>query len=899
MLARLLPFLVLLGCETPPGGKDTAPCEDTANCAGVLDEGNNGDDEDGDGYTPSENDCDEGDSAVNPDGVERCDGIDNNCDGVVDEGVSTLYYLDADGDGFGDDATAQGFCEPPEGHTTVAGDCNDADPAFYPDAPEPCAEDVDYNCDGEIAFADDDADGWAACEDCDDLDPLVSPDGTEVCNGLDDDCDGETDPSSSFDVLPFYLDNDADGYGDADSVSSACAAPPGYVADATDCNDARTDINPGATELCDLLDEDEDCDALSDDADDSVDAATFTTWYADGDTDGYGQDAVTVLQCDAPGGYSAAGGDCNDASTAFYPGAPEADCSDPSDYNCDGSVAYTDLDGDGWAACVECDDSNGAVNPAATELCNGLDDDCDGVTDPDSATDAGAWYADIDGDSYGDPATVLDSCAAPAGYVADATDCDDTLATVFPGATEFCNGVDDDCDGVTDPTTSVDASTWYADTDGDSYGDPANTTPACTLPAGYTTDSTDCDDSTSAVNPAALELCNGIDDDCDGVVDPPSSSDVLTWYADADGDTYGDAASWALSCDQPAGYGADASDCNDTRTDINPGATEICDALNEDEDCDGLVEDADPSVDPGTEGIWYIDNDGDTYGDPSVSWMGCEQPGGYVVDNSDCDDTRSGVHPAASEYCDALDDDEDCDGLADDDDPSVSSATFDTWYVDGDGDGYGGTTTLDACDIPSGYIAADGDCDDTDGAISPAAAEVCDGVDNDCDGTIDDSSCTCLVDFDAAYAAYGSSANPTRYYGAYGLTFTMARGYGLIGGDAYGDPGNWSEAGSIPDPAWGHWDFASDINTLSFSSPVTNVAFDLQRTAAGNVTVSVTSYLSGALVATTSVSLTSGSPVQTVYLAGSIDEVRTTITGSSFAYSMDNLEYDSAMACPP
>jgi hypothetical protein len=279
--------------------------------------------------------------------------------------------------------------------------------------------------------------------------------------------------------------------------------------------------------------------------------------------------------------------------------------------------------------------------------------------------------------------------------------------------------------------------------------------------------------------------------------------------------------------------------------------------------------------------------------------MGWEQPGGYVVDNTDCDDTRSGVSPAATEYCDALDDDEDCDGLADDDDPSVSASTFDTWYVDGDGDGYGGSSTLDACDIPSGYIAADGDCDDTDGAISPAAAEVCDGVDNDCDGTIDDASCTCLADFDAAYAAYGSYANPTLYYGAYGLTFTHARGYGLIGGDMYGDPGNWSESGSIPDPAWGHWDFGADINTLAFASTVTSVAFDLQRTAAGNVTVSVTSYLSGAVVGTTSVSLTTGSPVQTVYLAGSIDTIKTTGTAGGFAYSLDNLEYSGAMACPP
>ena len=885
-----LPLVVLVAC-----GEDLDKQPDSASATGNSE----GMDEDGDGFLTAEGDCEDTDATVNPGEVEACDGVDNNCDGVVDEGVATNIYLDEDGDGFGDDATVKGGCEPPEGYITVGGDCDDADAAFYPGAPEPCTEAVDYNCDGVVAYADDDADGWAACEDCDDLDPLISPEGAELCNGLDDDCDGVADPVSSFDVIPFYLDADGDLYGDIDNPTSACAAPPGYVADTTDCDDARADVNPGATEVCDAGDTDEDCNGPADDADAGVDPATFSLWYADGDADGYGLDSAAVSQCDAPAGHEASGGDCNDASPEFYPGAPESDCADPNDYNCDGSVAYSDADGDLWAACVDCDDSNGSVNPAATELCNGIDDDCDGVIDPDSAADAGTWYADADADGFGDPVVYAEGCAPPSGYLADGSDCNDSSAAIFPGATELCNGLDDDCDGAVDPSSSLDALAWYVDADGDSYGDAAAPTSACDEPAGHVADASDCDDTDASVSPAGIETCNGVDDDCDGVIDPDTAFDSQTWYADSDADAYGDAAVSLMDCAQPSGYCADSTDCDDAREDINPGATEICDALDEDEDCDGLTDDADPSVDSTTYGTWYTDADSDGYGDPSLSSTGCEQPAGTIVDGTDCNDARSGVHPGGSEYCDALDEDEDCDGLAEDDDPSVSSTTYDTWYEDADGDGYGSTGTLDACDLPAGYSGADGDCDDADSAISPAETDVCDGVDNDCDGTVDDAACTCLVDFSAAYTRYGNAANPTLYYSAYGLTFRMDSGYGLIGGDAYGDPGNWSEAGSIPDAAWGGWDFGSAVNTLVFASPVNNVTFDLARTAAGDVTVSVASYLSGVLASTTSVRLVSSSSVQTVWLSGSIDEVRTTITAGGFAYAMDNLEYDGSGVCPP
>ena len=169
----------------------------------------------------------------------------------------------------------------------------------------------------------------------------------------------------------------------------------------------------------------------------------------------------------------------------------------------------------------DCDDTDASVHPGATETCNGVDDDCDGTTDGADAAGASRWYADSDGDGYGDASTTTRDCSAPSGYVADDSDCDDTDASVHPGASESCNGVDDDCDGTTDEPSAVDAATWYRDADGDGYGSAtAPTRTACSAPSGYVADDSDCDDADASVNPGAAEVCgNSVDDDCDGAVD--------------------------------------------------------------------------------------------------------------------------------------------------------------------------------------------------------------------------------------------------------------------------------------------------------------------------------------------------------------------------------------------
>ena len=221
-------------------------------------------------------------------------------------------------------------------------------------------------------------------------------------------------------------------------------------------------------------------------------------------------------------------------------------------------------------------------------MCNGTDDDCDGLTDED-ATFA-TWYADADGDSYGNPFVSQSTCnGVPTGYVADGHDCNDANANVNPGMTEICaNGIDDNCDGQVDENCTV--YTYYADADGDTYGNPASsiTSNSSTPPAGYVVDNTDCNDNNAAIHPGATEQCNGIDDNCDGLVD--NGITYTTYYPDADGDGYGSSLSSGTSmCSNPgAGYSTNNTDCNDANAAVNPGAYDVCNGI--DDNCNGTID---------------------------------------------------------------------------------------------------------------------------------------------------------------------------------------------------------------------------------------------------------------------------------------------------------------------
>jgi hypothetical protein len=245
---------------------------------------------------------------------------------------------------------------------------------------------------------------------------------------------------------------------------------------------------------------------------------------------------------------------------------------------------------------TDCDDLRWDVNPGAQERCDpdDLDEDCDGLSDDDdpSVTGTSVGFTDGDGDGVGDEACgTVASCELAAGCVSAGGDCDDDDASRSPRFIERCDpdDVDEDCDGNADDddTFASGQTRWTRDLDGDGYG---GTTAllSCEQPDGYVTTGGDCDDSDSDLNPGADEICNGIDDDCDRLVDTADTdlTDIPTWYRDADADGYGATSPTLSACFAPAGYADNSEDCNDGEATVNPDGTEVCnDGL--DNDCDG------------------------------------------------------------------------------------------------------------------------------------------------------------------------------------------------------------------------------------------------------------------------------------------------------------------------
>ncbi|MDG1484149.1 MAG: MopE-related protein [Myxococcota bacterium] len=176
-----------------------------------------------------------------------------------------------------------------------------------------------------------DQDGYDDKNDCDDNNSAVYPGALEACNGIDDNCDGDTD-GGAHDALDWFGDADGDGYGIADEYTEACEAPEGYVDNILDCDDTAATTYPEADELCDG--EDNDCDDEIDE-DDAVDSPT---WYYDGDLDGFAADDKTIVTCNQPTGYLSESTDCDDSDAGVYPGAAEV-CGDGVINDCEASVS--------------------------------------------------------------------------------------------------------------------------------------------------------------------------------------------------------------------------------------------------------------------------------------------------------------------------------------------------------------------------------------------------------------------------------------------------------------------------------------------------------------------------------------------------------------------------------
>jgi lipid-binding SYLF domain-containing protein len=270
-----------------------------------------------------------------------------------------------------------------------------------------------------------------------------------------------------------------------------------------------------------------------------------STYFADADSDGFGNPSSTIQSCTAPTGYVTNNTDCNDSNASLNSVSTEI-CGNGIDEDCNGS----DL---ACFAVPGCTDVSACNYNASAAVSDG------------SCTYANTWYLDADGDGYYISTSL--SCTSPgANYntVGGVNgDCNDTNAAVYPGATEVCNSIDDDCDTQIDEGVQ---NTYYLDVDGDGYGAAASSVLACTLPAGYVINNLDCNDVNSAVNPTTI------------------------WYLDVDADGY--YVSTNMSCTSPgANYNTTVGtngDCNDANAAVHAGVIETCNGS--DDDCDGLID---------------------------------------------------------------------------------------------------------------------------------------------------------------------------------------------------------------------------------------------------------------------------------------------------------------------
>ncbi len=516
---------------------------------------------------------------------------------------------------------------------------------------------------------------------------------------------------------------------------------------------------------------------------------------------------------------------------------------------------------------TDSDGSTPGFQPASG-TCNGTsaDNDGDGVTnaqdcapnDPDNSPAPTTYYQDSDGDGFGNASQTTQSCAPVAGYVDNDDDCDDTKVLYedadsdgFGSDTKVaCGGTEnsDDCDdaqtlyadsdgdgfgsttkvacgGVTNNTDCNDADNsvntgqvYYADTDNDGFGDALNTAEVCasTPPAGYVTNSSDCDDTKvlyqdsdgDGFGSSVKVACGGVENNtdcndsqtlyqdsdgdgfgsstkvaCGGVTNNSDCDDNQTLYQDTDGDGFGSAIKVACGgvtnssdCNDaqityqdndgdgfgagpavPCGNATTNTDCNDADAAIYPGNAEVPDG--KDNNCNGTVDDG-PAV------TWYQDKDGDGFGNPNVSTSSSSPVPGYVTNNQDCDDNyktymdadNDGWGSATLVPCSLVRRTGDCN----DNDRRINQPR--TWYRDADGDKFGdpnNTTVVCQADAPAGYVSNNTDCNDANPALTQVRTFFRD-ADGDGFGTSSQSTTACSTTPPAGFVANSSDCDDTQ-----------------------------------------------------------------------------------------------------------------------------------------
>ena len=657
---------------------------------------------------------------------EVCNGQDDDCNGQTDEG-----FLDTDKDGIADcvDSDLDG-----DGVPNQQDNC--------PSAPNADQKNNDYPEDllGDACDDDDDNDG---VPDVSDNCPFVkNPDQkNHDADGLGDVCD----PDDDNDTVPDAQDNcpftpNADQADlDGDKVGDACDEDLDGDGILNVVDNCPATPNPNQKDndndkLGDPCDPDDDNDGVPDEQDNCA-------FVANGDqSDLDGDGAGDACDCDADGdGFANEAWGC--PKPAVVDNCPWVANPDQIDANHNGVGDACENDWDSDGVVNEDDNCPWTFNPLQEDLdLDGVGDVCDADKDGDGLDNdadncagvANPGQEDFDSDGIGDVCDPdMDGDGDP-----NETDCEPLNPAVSHNALEKCdeepNLVDDNCNGLTDEADALGCGIYYYDGDGDHYG--KDLSKCLCQPQGFYTAlvSGDCDDNDPTRNPGVQEICNnGKDDNCNGSENDENAINCTLFYYDFDGDNWGDPANFQCLCIAVGDYKTKfAGDCDDHDPQVNPNQKEIC-YDDKDNDCSGTQNDENAlSSKP-----FYEDKDGDGWGTQAYKYFCYESGTWRATKPGDCNDNDPDVNPDKAEVCNNGKDDN-CDGYQD----TEGAVGCQSYYWDGDNDGYGLSNDSKCLCVASGKYSTltTGDCNDSAAAIHPGAAEACNNVDDDCDGSTDE-----------------------------------------------------------------------------------------------------------------------------------------------------------------
>jgi len=455
--------------------------------------------------------------------------------------------------------------------------------------------------------------------------------------------------------ITYYQDADGDGYGNLAVSQVGCSPITGYVTNSTDCNDNNNAIYPGATEI-EANGIDEDCNGV----DAPLSPVNMGLYeFTDVANCPVVANNVTAQPANATfGPFTNNGSNCASTANVFnntaWNTAAAIDLNQYNQFSISGNECYN-LN---LAKIAFNHRTSSTGGTPVIYLRSSLDNY---ATDID--TIASAWNGNV---------MLDDTISLPASFAnVHAVTFRFYVTSMATNTSTFRM----DNVSLWGNSFTVAPTTFYADLDQDGFGDLANDTLVCTMPAGFVTNSQDCNDSDAAINPNTV------------------------WYMDMDGDLQGDAMSTFTGCTPPTGYVLNSGDCDD----------------------------ANPAVAAPT--MYYVDVDNDGFGDDATGALACIQPANTVTIGGDCNDSNNTIYPGATEICDGFDNN--CNGTNDE------GLIFNTYYFDADNDQFGAGVGLVSCQVNPlpGYVLVNGDCDDANANVYPGATEIlAKDIDENCDG---------------------------------------------------------------------------------------------------------------------------------------------------------------------